>query len=70
MSVHILEAPKPLLHFRILSQDKVLFVLYDPDSDTHRIYTDDKFRYPASVWHWQEVEIQKTIREHLLGVPV
>lgn len=54
----------PMTVYRVLAQDKVVYVLYDVDADTIRgTYTDANLRCPAcGLWSWMEREIATAVR--------
>lgn len=54
-----------LLRFRVLSNDKVVYVLYDLDKNSMTFYTDPDLRFPKGLWVWEEKEIAEMIRKHL-----
>lgn len=56
---------KRLLSFRVLTEDKVVYVLYDVDSDSMKFFLDENYRTPCGLWAWQEKEVVDMVRKHL-----
>ena len=49
--------------YRVLSKDRVYYVVMSGDEYINT-FTDERCMYPAGVWHWQEQEIIKAVREN------
>jgi hypothetical protein len=66
MDAKVLEAPKNLKRFRVLSKDRVYYVIYDVDEDKiEGAFYDERCMSPAGLWAWQDREVATVIREYV-----
>ena len=74
MATTVLEAPKKLLRFRVLSKDQVYYCMYDLDEDKYLgAFYDERCTSPAGLWAWQEQEVMKAVKQYVeiekIGTP-
>ncbi len=66
MDAKILESPKNLLRFRVLSKDRAYYCMYDLDEGKYLgAFYDERCTSPAGLWAWQEREVMEAIRQYV-----
>jgi hypothetical protein len=64
MDCQILEQTK-FLRLRVLSGDRVVYVLYNVDEDKMNFYNDPDFRSQCGLWAWEEKNVASAVRNRL-----